>query len=314
MHYLVTGGCGFIGSHVCEALAQAGHRITILDDLSTGKREHAPRDCRILVGDIADPAAVKEAIEDVDGVFHLAAIASVERSRLEWRRAHAVNLGGTVNVLAAAAQQKKHPPVVYASSAAVYGATATMPLAETMAADPLTAYGADKLGSELHAKVAWRVHGLPTAGLRFFNIYGPRQDPSSPYTGVISLFLNRIQRAEPLVINGDGLQTRDFVYVADTVRHVLAAMRGLENGKVKEGVFNVCTGQRTTINGLAAAIASFGDRPVIMTHGPERIGDIRESLGDPALATAALGVHAEISLDDGLRRTLAYFQSPCAVS
>ncbi|MGB0629949.1 MAG: NAD-dependent epimerase/dehydratase family protein, partial [Alphaproteobacteria bacterium] len=240
-NYLVTGGCGFIGSHLCDALQTAGHAVRILDDLSTGRRENVPAVGDIVVGDVSDAETVTEAMADVDGCFHLAAIASVQRSNEEWSLTHRVNLTGTVNVLDAARTAKNGGPVpvVYASSAAVYGDNEDMPLTEDAETRPLTAYGADKLGCEQHARVAGTVHGVPTTGFRFFNIYGPRQDPGSPYSGVISIFADRLQAGDVATIFGDGEQVRDFVYVGDCVRFVIA---GMEDASTEADVFNVCTG------------------------------------------------------------------------
>src|SRR6201996_6028020 len=222
--YLVTGGAGFIGSHLCDALAGRGDTVRVLDDLSTGHRRNVPPGAHLIVGDVADPAAVDQAMEGVDGCFHLAAIASVEKGVTDWLGTHRANITGTITVFDAIRRQGSRIPVVYASSAAVYGDATDGPIAETAPCRPLSAYGADKYGFELHARVPSHVHGIPTVGLRFFNVYGPRQDPKSPYSGVISIFCERIAGGLPIAIYGDGQQTRDFVYVADVVRALLAAM------------------------------------------------------------------------------------------
>jgi UDP-glucose 4-epimerase len=268
--YLVTGGCGFIGSHLVEALARAGHEVRVLDDLSTGKRGNIPAGIELLVGDVVDAELVGVAVAAVDGVFHLAAIASVERSREAWIATHRTNLTGCVTVFDAV--RLRPVPIVYASSAAVYGEGADTAMAETMPLVPLTAYGADKLGCELHGRVAALVHGIPTTGLRFFNVYGPRQDPSSPYSGVISIFCDRLRRRLPIDIHGDGGQSRDFIFVEDAVRGLLAAMTA---SSAAEGrVFNVCTGKATSIGRLAALIgARCGIVPEIRSGAP-RIGEI----------------------------------------
>ena len=224
--FLVTGGAGFIGSHLADALLAAGAAVRVLDDFSTGRRENLDPRCEVCVGDVADPEAVRTAFAGVDGCFHLAAIASVARGNEDWRGTHRTNQTGTVTVLEAA-RDAGRMPVVYASSAAVYGDLAGAVARETSPCVPLTAYGADKLGSELHARVAHRVHGVPTLGLRFFNVYGPRQDPASPYSGVVSIFAARLARGETLSVHGDGRQTRDFVFVADVVAHLRAAMARL---------------------------------------------------------------------------------------
>ena len=246
--YLVTGGCGFIGSHLVDALAYAGHRVRVLDDLSTGKVENVSVPVELLVGDAGDRETVARAMAGVDGCFHLAAVASVVRANEDWCGTHRANLTATVNVMDAARSVRCQVPVVYASSAAVYGDNPAVPLDEDATTRPLTAYGADKLGCELHARVAGQVHGVPTSGLRFFNVYGPRQDPSSPYSGVISIFADRMARGEGITVFGDGMQERDFVYVGDVVRHLIA---GMEHADTDAAVYNVCTGRATTILELA---------------------------------------------------------------
>lgn len=301
--YLVTGGCGFIGSHLVDALVAAGHEVRILDDLSTGKRENVPGIDDIVEGDVSDPAVVASAMAGMDGCFHLAAIASVQRSNEEWALTHRVNLTGAVNVFDAA--RDAHPsgpiPVVYASSAAVYGDNPAVPLGEDAEKRPLTAYGADKLGCEQHARVAGNVHDVPTTGFRFFNIYGPRQDPGSPYSGVISIFADRLTAGKTATIFGDGGQLRDFVYVGDCVRFVMA---GMERATTGAEVFNVCTGAPSSLHDLIAALSAAAGRDLDVDHGPARIGDIRESYGDAARTTAAFGIRAETPLRDGLANTL----------
>ncbi len=299
--YLVTGGCGFIGSHLSDALIARGDRVRILDDLSTGRRENAPAQAELMIGDVADADLTRRAMAGVDGCFHLAAIASVQRSVEDWLGAHRANLTGAISVFDAAVKAGK-VPVVYASSAAVYGDNPNMPLDEQAVTRPLTAYGADKLGCEQHGHVGWHVHGLRNTGLRFFNVFGPRQDPKSPYSGVIAIFAERIAAQSGITMHGDGRQVRDFVYVADVVRHLLAAMA---DHPPASRVFNVCTGKATDLLELAATLGRVAGKPPTISHGPARSGDIRRSLGNPAAAIAALGVTAKTSLEDGLRATLA---------
>jgi UDP-glucose 4-epimerase len=301
--YLVTGGAGFIGSHLCDALLAAGSRVRVVDDLSTGHRANLDPRCELIVGDVADAALMRRAMQDASGCFHLAAIASVARSNEDWCGTHRTNLAGTIAVLDAA-RAAGGVPVVYASSAAIYGDQGDDAIAEAVRPAPRTAYGADKLGSELHAAVAFGVHGVPTLGCRFFNVYGPRQDPASPYSGVISIFAARIAMGIGVMVHGDGGQTRDFVFVADVVAHLLAGMRRLEAAPCA-AVVNVCTGRQTSVLQLAKAIAATAGRPPRIAHGPARVGDIRTSLGDPRMATALLGVAARTRLEDGLRATLA---------
>lgn len=305
--YVVTGGCGFIGSHLVESLVGDGHSVRILDDLSTGKKENVQGlDCEIHVGDVADSALVRKVTGGADGVFHLAAVASVQRSNEDWLGTHRSNLTGTITVFESARTARKGSPipVVYASSAAVYGDNANVPLPEEAKTSPLTAYGADKLGSELHGRVATVVHGVPTMGFRFFNVFGPRQDPKSPYSGVISIFASKALNREPLTIHGDGQQQRDFIFVKDVVRFLRA---GMERATHHNGfdVFNVCTGRTTTVEQLARAIIEASGNTIDIQHGPARTGDIRVSLGNPGKALALLGLTARVSLAEGLSKTLA---------
>lgn len=305
--YLVTGGCGFIGSHLCEALIKTGARVRILDDFSTGSPDNAPREAVILQGDVADPQTVAAAMEDVDGCFHLAAVASVERSARDWLGAHRTNLSGTIAVLDAARRAPDRPiPVVYASSAAVYGDCQSLPLRETVSAIPRSAYGADKLGCELHARIAGEVYGVPTVGLRFFNVYGPRQHPLSPYSGVISRFCERLRRGAPIEIFGDGRQTRDFVFVGDVVRALVAAM---ERDIARPAVFNICSGTRVSVLDLARLIGELCGRAPEVRLAPPRPGEIAHSWGDCALARRSLALPEPVDLPTGLAATLSWMET-----
>jgi UDP-glucose 4-epimerase len=305
--YVVTGGCGFIGSHLVDRLIADGHDVHVLDDLSTGRVDVLPPGVALSVADVADAKTVARLLADADGCFHLAAVASVERANRDWLGTHRTNQTGTITVLDAARRGGRTPvPVVYASSAAVYGACPDTPLTEAAPTRPLSAYGADKLGCERHALVAGHVHGVPTTGLRFFNVYGPRQDPRSPYSGVISIFAERLLTGRPLAIHGDGRQVRDFVYVEDVVSCLIA---GMANASTEARVFNVCTGRPTAIRDLADTLARLSGRPARLHPGPARAGDIRESLGDPDGAAAGLGVRCATPLDAGLGRTLAWIRS-----
>lgn len=305
--FLVTGGCGFIGSHLVEALLAQGHTVRVLDDLSTGKRDNVPAAAEIIVGDVADADIVARVMDGIDGCFHLAAVASVQRGNEDWVGTHRANLTGAVTIFDTARRCRDggSVPVVYASSAAVYGDNPGVPLTEQAETLPLSAYGADKLGCELHARVATRVHGVPTTGFRFFNVYGPRQDPSSPYSGVIAIFAERLARGDGVTIHGDGEQTRDFVYVGDVVRYLVAAMnRQLKQPSGDPMVFNICTGRPTSVKQLAAVIASLNGREPDITHDAPRLGDVRISIGDPARVQLAFGFAAETALETGLAQTL----------
>ncbi len=299
--FLITGGGGFIGSHLADALLASGAGVRILDDFSTGKRAQIDPRCDLVVGDVGDAALLGGAMAGVAGCFHLAAIASVARGNADWRGTHRINQGGSIAVFEAA-RDAGRLPVVYASSAAVYGDLGAAVAREDTACAPRTAYGADKLGSELHARVAWQVHGVPTLGLRFFNVYGARQDPSSPYSGVVSIFAARLARGEALTLHGDGSQTRDFVHVGDVVAHLRAAMRVLR-GTPGARVLNVCTGRASSVRDLAGAMARLIGTVPAFTHGPARPGDIARSLGDPAQAINVLGIEAKTVLEQGLAQT-----------
>ncbi|HBK05535.1 MAG TPA: epimerase [Acetobacteraceae bacterium] len=300
--YLVTGGAGFIGSHLCEALVARGDTVRVIDDLSTGHRANLPPGTTLIQGDVADPALVAEAMEGLDGCFHLAAIASVEKGITDWLGTHHANITGTITVFDAIRRHGGKIPVVYASSAAVYG-DAPVPIAETAPKAPLSAYGADKYGCELHARVASHVHGIPTVGFRFFNVYGPRQDPKSPYSGVISIFCERIAAGLPISIFGDGQQTRDFVYVADVVRALLA---GMALKPADAPVFNVCTGVPTSVEALARLIADLAGKTLHGEIKAPRAGEIRHSLGAPELANSVLGIEGRVTLRSGLGEVLAW--------
>jgi UDP-glucose 4-epimerase len=303
--WLVTGGCGFIGSHLCAALVAAGQRVRVLDNLSTGRRENLAPGAGLLIGDVGDPALLERAMEGVAGCFHLAAIASVERGVREWRETHRVNLSAFVALLDAA-RAAGGVPVVYASSAAVYGSNDALPLAETACTRPLSGYGADKLGCELEARVAGVVHGIPTLGLRFFNVYGARQDPASPYSGVISIFADRLLRGEALTVFGDGLQTRDFVHVST----VVAAMRaGMDRADTSAPIFNVCAGRSTTVLELAQTLAAACHKVPAIRHLPGRAGEVRHSRGAPDVARAALGLGEPLSLLEGLREVVGWMRA-----
>jgi len=306
--YLVTGGCGFIGSHLVDALLERGHAVRVLDNLSTGKRANLNARAEVIIGDVGDEKTVRRAMKDMDGCFHLAAVASVRQSIEDWTGTHVTNLTGAINVFNAARCCKNGNPVgvVYASSAAVYGDNADMPLAENAATRPLTAYGADKLGCEQHARVAGLIHQVPTMGFRFFNVYGPRQDSQSPYSGVISIFAANVLAGQSVTVFGDGQQIRDFTYVSDVVMFLL---KGMEQATLAAPVFNVCTGTGTNIIQIAKSLASVNGTDVDLAMKPVRTGDIRVSLGNPDQALQSLGLKASVSLGSGLRETLRFLKT-----
>jgi UDP-glucose 4-epimerase len=299
--YLVTGGCGFIGSHLVDALLAANHQVIILDDLSAGKE--MPSNATFIKASICDSKLVHDVFEEIDGCFHLAAIPSITKSNDDWIGTHQVNLTGTITVLDAAAKMRKSKtiPVVYASSSAVYGDNPTIPANEAEKPTPISAYGADKYAGELHARIAGLIHQVPTFSLRFFNVYGPRQRADSPYSGVISVFIDHMQHHQPLLIYGDGLQERDFIYVSDVVDHCLAAMKV---ANCDAPVVNVCRGQDYTLLKLIEELSKlYGYQPEIQML-PARKGDIYCSMGDPTLAKKLLSLSASIPLHSGLKKLI----------
>jgi UDP-glucose 4-epimerase len=301
--FLVTGGAGFMGSNLADALLGQRHTVRVLDDLSSGSRDNLPNGVEFIRGDVTDPALVAQAFEGVDGCFHLAAIASVLRSNEEWLRTHQVNLTGTINVFdeARRLRARRAVPIVYASTAAVYGDGGIHPVSEQLPAAPLSAYGADKRACELHARVAGAVHGVATIGLRFFNLYGPRQDRRSPYSGVIAIFADRLARGEPIEIFGDGEQVRDFTYIGDAVA---ALCRALPAAAIDAPVFNICSGTGTSVRRLAKTMAELYGAELQIRRRAARPGEVRISVGDPRYAAEKLGFRAATALAEGLALTL----------
>jgi UDP-glucose 4-epimerase len=301
--YLVTGGAGFIGSHLVEALIDDGHCVRVLDDLSSGRRENIPTEAEFIKADITNPGVIGPAFDGIDGCFHLAAIASVEQGNRDWLRTHQVNLSGTINLFNTVRRLRSvgDMPIVYASTAAVYGQGGAAPVCESTCAAPISAYGADKLGCEMHARAAGLAYGLRTVGLRFFNIYGARQDPRSLYSGVIAIFLERLRCGEPIEIFGDGKQVRDFTYITDAV---CALKRAMPAASVSAPLFNVCTGRGITVRRLAEMIADLCKVDLIACNRPVRRGEIPISIGDPNRAAEKLAFVARTSLPQGLALTL----------
>jgi len=299
--YLVTGGAGFIGSHLVEALVERGAHVRVLDDFSTGRRENlaAVADhIELLEGDVADPETAERAVAGCDYVLHLAAIASVQASLEEPRRTHRVNVDGTLNVLDAARQAGVRR-LVFISSAAIYGDHTTLPLREELLPRPLSPYAANKVADEAYCSAFHAGYGLPTVVLRFFNVYGPRQDPANPYSGVISIFAARMTRGERPVIYGDGKQTRDFVYVKDVARAVLLVC---EQEAAVGDVFNVAGGEQTSILQLAAVLNQVLDTNLTPAFAPPQTGEVRFSQADVRRARKVLGWEARIPLREGLSR------------
>lgn len=302
---VVTGGAGFIGSHLTEALTAQGYQVTVLDDLSSGKLSNI-KSCRSKVrlekGSITDLPLLKSLFKDKDYIFHLAAIPSVPRSIENPLPSHEVNVSGTLNVLVAAAQNKAKK-VIYSSSSSVYGDTPTLPKNEEMKPSPLSPYAVGKLAAENYCQVFSAVYGLPTACLRYFNVYGPRQDPKSQYAAVIPRFISCALAGKPPVIFGDGEQTRDFTFVKDVaMANILAA------GSKMTGVFNISRGESVTINQLIGMISKLTGNKIKPVHQAERTGDIKHSLADISKARA-FGYDPKYDLKTGLTETLRWFDA-----
>ncbi|WP_434672925.1 NAD-dependent epimerase/dehydratase family protein [Pseudomonas sp. R1-15] len=301
---LITGGAGFIGSHLTDALLANGHSVRILDDLSTGKRSNLPLDnpaVELIEGDVADAALVARAMAGCSAVAHLAAVASVQASVDDPVRTHQSNFIGTLNVCEAM-RQAGVKRVLFASSAAVYGNNGEgQSIDEDTSKAPLTPYASDKLASEFYLDFYRRQHDLEPVVFRFFNIYGPRQDPSSPYSGVISIFSERAQKGLPISVFGDGEQTRDFVYVEDLVQVLVQA---IEKPEVQAGAVNVGWNQATTLKQMLQALADVvGDLPAI-SYGPARSGDIRHSRADNQRLLERFDLPVQTPMSVGLARLL----------
>lgn len=306
MQVLVTGGAGFIGSNLTLELVRRGHTVRILDDFTTGFRHNlgpVRDDAEILTGDVRDPDAVNRAAAGCEVVFHQAALPSVPRSLQDPVASHEVNATGTLNVLLAARNAGARG-VVVASSSSVYGDVAVSPKVETLPTAPISPYGVSKLAAERYAYAFTRSFGLATIALRYFNVFGPRQDPESEYAAVIPRFIGAFVAGRAPVIHGDGEQSRDFTFVDDVVSANLAAADALGTA---EGVFNVARGDSTTLNQLAAELRRLTSSDVEPVHGPSRPGDIRASRADVTRARDLLGWTAAVTVAEGLARTVAAF-------
>jgi len=305
MRALVTGGAGFIGSHITHRLVEAGHEVVVLDNFFTGSRtnlEEIAARVRLVEGDVRHLATVEECATGCEVVFHEAAIVSVPYSVERPQESHDVNIQGTLNVLQAARKAGTRR-VVFASSAAIYGEEPTLPKIETMRPEPISPYAVEKIAGE-HYLAAWsKLFALETVALRYFNVFGPRQDPRSPYSGVISVFVDRILGGRPITFFGDGSQCRDFVYVDNVVdANILAATRAGVSGRA----YNVACGKRTTLVELASLIERAAGRTVERSLSDPRPGDIKESVADIARARAELGYAPVVDVEDGLKRLVRY--------
>ncbi len=305
---LVTGGAGFIGSHIAATLAARGARVRVIDDLSTGHLENLEEiggDFDFIQASMASETALARALEDVELVFHEAAIPSVPRSIENPRETHTACVDATFSLLATA-REKKVRRVVYAASSSAYGDQPTLPKQEEMLPDPLSPYAVAKLVGEYYAQVFTRVYGLETVSLRYFNVFGPRQDPSSQYSGVISRFISALLSGDRPVIYGDGEQSRDFTYIDNVVA---ANMRAAETEKGIGQVINIANGERITLNQLLDELKSLtGKSEVQADYQPARSGDVRHSLADITRARELLGFEPRVELREGLQLTIDWWQ------
>jgi UDP-glucose 4-epimerase len=304
MKYIVTGGAGFIGSHIVEALAES-HEVVVIDNFSSGKQENlsmVPDSVTGIQGSITDLSLLKKVFKEADGIFHQAAIASVTGSVDNPMATHQTNLTGTLNVLLAArdCQVKK---VVFASSSAIYGEEPTLPKREDTLPSPRSPYAVSKLAGEYYCNVFSELFGVKTVSLRYFNVFGPRQDPHSEYAAVIPKFITRILNNQPPLIFGDGKQTRDFIYVKDVVQANLLAMQSSLTG-----TFNIGSGESTDLNTLASSLEKIMKVCLPPLYEKPRSGDIRDSVSDITAAKKSLGYKTEYSLETGLAETISWFR------
>lgn len=308
MFVLVTGGAGFIGSHSVETLLAMGARVRVLDDLSTGCRENLPKQhvaLEFVHGDVRDETCVMSCMNDITHVLHLAAQVSVPISIQQPVHSHSVNVAGYLNVLNAArlAGVKR---IVHASSAAVYGVPVVLPLTEDSPVAPLSPYGLEKLVTDQYAHLFSELYGVSTLGLRYFNVYGPRQDPRSPYSGVISKFAAWALQGSPFTICGDGMQTRDFIYVKDVARVNVVALQSTSSG-----VMNVATGHSVTLLEMVQMFSVCVGHPIGMHHVSAREGDVPYSSVSPLRMQNEFAVHDTVALKDGLVQLISNLRSEC---
>jgi nucleoside-diphosphate-sugar epimerase len=303
--FLVTGGAGFIGSNIVEALSKRGDRVRVFDNFVTGRRENlaAIGAVDLVEGDLRNPADVARAVDGVEGVFHEAALRSVPRSVDDPTSSNDVNITGTLNLLMACREAKVRR-VVYASSSSVYGDDPALPKVETLPTNPISPYAVSKLGAEHYCRTFARLYGLETVSLRYFNVFGPRQNPESIDSAVIPRFLELALKHEPLEIHGDGLQSRDFTYIDNVVRGNLLAM---DAPGVSGEVFNLACNTRHTLIDIADHIGRFLGRTLERRHVASRAGDVRHTLADISKATRLLDYAPAVDFADGMRRTCEYF-------
>jgi UDP-glucose 4-epimerase len=306
---LVTGGAGFIGSALVRALLGRGDRVRVLDNFFSGKRENlaeVAKDIELLEGDVRDEAALGRALGGVELVFHEAAIPSVPRSLVDPIASHDANATATLKLLREAKKAGARR-VVYAASSSAYGDTPTLPKIETMRPAPLSPYAVSKLAGEHYCQVFAGAYGLETVCLRYFNVFGPRQDPASEYAAVIPRFVTAALAGKGVTIFGDGTQSRDFCFIDNTVEANLAA-GSAPAGDASGKVFNVACGAATTLNDVARQIGEIVGKPVAVSYAPSRVGDVKHSLADITAARTHLGYKGAISFRDGLERTVAWYR------
>ena len=306
---VVTGGAGFIGSHIVDALTRNGLRVRVIDDLSTGHRENLEEitgDVDFTEGSVADEQLLKKVLDGAELVFHEAAIPSVPRSVEHPRQSHVASVDGTFTLLLAARDQKVRR-VVYAASSSAYGDQPTLPKKEAMLPDPLSPYAVAKLVGEYYCQVFARVYGLETISLRYFNVFGPRQDPGSQYSGVVSRFISVLLNNQQPVIYGDGEQSRDFTYIDNVID---ANLRAASVTSGFGSVVNVANGQRITLNQLLEELKAIVGKPEVKAdYRDPRVGDVRHSLADISRASELLGYQPLVSLREGLQRTIDWWKT-----
>jgi nucleoside-diphosphate-sugar epimerase len=312
MRFLVTGGAGFIGSNLAEALLAAGHHVRVLDNFLTGKRENLAglaqrygESFDLREGDIRDPAGTRKAMEGIDYVLHQGALPSVPRSVADPVLSNEINVAGTVNVLVAARDAGVRR-VVFAASSSAYGDTPVLPKRESMNPNPKSPYAAQKLAGEHYMRIFHEVYGLETVSLRYFNVFGPRQDPKSMYAAVIPRFITCALRGEPPTVYGDGRQTRDFTYIDNVVQANLAACSAPKGAC--GGVFNVACGERVSLLDILEIVYALAGKRSDPVFEPSRPGDVRDSLADISRARDVLGYDPKVPFRDGLRKTLEWFR------
>jgi nucleoside-diphosphate-sugar epimerase len=310
--YLVTGGAGFIGSHLTEELVRRGHLVRVVDNLVTGKRRNLDHvsGVEFVEGDLADPGIAERAAKGMDYVLHQAAIPSVPRSVRDPVASNRANVDASLNILVAA-RDARVKRLVYAGSSSAYGDTPTLPKREDMPTNPLSPYALQKLVAELYCQMFTRLYGLETVTIRYFNVFGPRQDPGSPYSGVISLFSTALLGGRRPIIYGDGEQTRDFTYVANVVDGVL---RACEAAKAAGEVINVATGGRISLNELLRTMNRVVGTDLEALYDEPRAGDVRDSQADITKARALLGYMPSVGLEEGLKRTLEWCRAESAAA